>query len=350
MSIRATYHLYVLNFKRPSGTSRGVLLEKETWFIKISDGSNWGIGECGLLRGLSYDDVPKYEEQLSWVCQNIHLGVDFLWEKCKLYPSIQFGLEQAFKSLNSKDPYILHPSLFTQGKDAIKINGLIWMGDTSFMKSQIQEKLLKGLSCIKIKVGALDFDTELSMIAALRSQAPSIEIRLDANGGFHPTEVEDQLRALSKYRIHSIEQPVKAEYRDVLSQLCERPIIDIALDESLIGLIKKDEKEQLLKGVSPQYIILKPSFVGGYRGSLEWINLAEQNNIGWWITSALESNIGLNAIAQWTYTLNSKMPQGLGTGSLFTNNIDSPLVQKNGYLHYDPKHSWDIKQIEKLCI
>lgn len=350
MNIRASYHPYILNFKRPSGTSRGVLLEKETWFIKIIDGDKWGLGECGLLRGLSYDDVPNYEEKLSWVCQNIHLGIDVLWEHCKQFPSIQFGLEQAFRSLNSKHPLLLHPSLFTQGEGAIEINGLIWMGDKAFMKSQIQEKLSQQVSCIKIKVGALDFDTELSIIAALRSQAPSIEIRLDANGGFHPSEVENQLKALSKYRIHSIEQPVKPEHRDVLSHLCEHPIIDIALDESLIGMIDKNDKEKLLDAVHPQYIILKPSFIGGYKGTLEWIGLAEEKNIGWWITSALESNVGLNAIAQWVYTLNCKMPQGLGTGSLFTNNIDAPLVQKNGYLHYDPKNFWDYKKIEKLCI
>lgn len=350
MPLQATYCQYVLDFKKPSGTSRGVLQQKETWFIKLQNGAKVGYGECGILRGLSYDDVPNYETQLRWVCENIHLGLEVLWNACLNFPSIQFGLEQAFRSIGSDDPFILYESPFTKGQDSIEINGLIWMGAADKMKSQIQEKLKEGVSCVKLKVGALDFESEVSLLSFLRLEAPHIEIRLDANGGFQPNEVFEKLQILSQFNIHSIEQPVSPKHKETLTQLCTNSPIDIALDESLIGILEKQEKESLLKSILPQYIILKPSFIGGFQGSLEWIDIANSLNIGWWITSALESNIGLNAIAQWTYTLGSKMPQGLGTGSLFTNNIKSPLYQKNGYLSYLPSEGWELEKLYKTCI
>lgn len=350
MTLKASYCSYDLIFKRPSGTSRGVLKTKETWLIKLEEGTNWGIGECGILRGLSSDDVPDYEEQISWACEHIHLGLDLLVEQMKNYPSIVFGLEQAFRSLASEDPFLLFESDFSRGETPIKINGLIWMGSPDFMKKQIDEKVKSGISCIKLKVGALDFEQELEIVRYLRSLSSSVEIRLDANGGFSPQNALERLERLSSYKIHSIEQPLKPVYIDELAELSEKSPIPIALDESLIGLVDDDSRRRLLESIKPQYIILKPSFVGGYKGSSKWISLAKERSIGWWITSALESNIGLNAIAQWTSTLESQMPQGLGTGSLYTNNIKSPLSIDSDRLYYRKSLSWDLDKIKDLCI
>ena len=350
MILKASYCSYDLIFKRPSGTSRGVLKTKETWFIKLEEGNRWGIGECGILRGLSYDDVPNYEEKIKWACQHIHLGKESLIEELKLYPSIVFGLEQAFRSLESRDPFLLYDSEFTKSESPIKINGLIWMGSIDFMKKQIDQKLHDGISCIKIKVGALDFERELELVKYLREQSLSVEIRLDANGGFDPQNALERLKRLSEYQIHSIEQPLKPEFKEELALLSKLSPIPIALDESLIGVLDHKEQEELLASIKPQYIILKPSFLGGFNASSKWIQLAESMNIGWWITSALESNIGLNAIAQWTSTLNSTLPQGLGTGALYTNNIESPLLIDKDLLYYRKSLYWDMDKIEGLCI
>ncbi len=340
--MNATYHKYILEFKRPSGTSRGVLKTKETWFIIISDGNKQGIGECGILRTLSIDDRPDYEEKLKWVCENINLGVDKLWSKLLEFPSIQFGVEMAFKSLKSDSPYILFPSEFDKNRANIPINGLIWMGDKEFMYRQILDKLESGFDCIKMKIGAIDFETELELLSYIRSKfsPDEIELRVDANGAFTPKEALDKLKRLAVFNLHSIEQPIKQRQYKAMSKLCKETPLSIALDEELIGVFEVDEKKKLLEEIQPQYIILKPSLIGGFKGTQEWIDLAESMNIGWWITSALESNIGLNAIAQYTYTLKSKMPQGLGTGALYTNNIASPLYVDKGTLGYDPKQEW----------
>lgn len=350
MNLKASYCSYDLIFKKPSGTSRGVLKTKETWYIKLEKGNQWGIGECGILRGLSYDDLPNYEEKIKWACQHIHIGKETLVEELKQYPSIVFGLEQAFKSLESKDPFLLFDSEFTNVESPVKINGLIWMGSIDFMKQQIDEKLRAGISCIKIKVGALDFERELELVKYLREQSLSVEIRLDANGGFNPQNALERINRLSEYQIHSIEQPLNPEFKEDLAMLSRLSPIPIALDESLIGVLDQDEQVVLLKTIKPQYIILKPSFVGGFKASSKWIQLAESMNIGWWITSALESNIGLNAIAQWTSTLNSTLPQGLGTGALYTNNIESPLSIDKDLLYYRKSLYWDMDKIESLCI
>ncbi len=350
MNLKATYCSYDLIFKRPSGTSRGVLKTKETWFIKLEYGNRWGIGECGILRGLSFDDVPNYEEKIKWACQHIHLGRETLISKLNQYPSIVFGLEQAFRSLESSNPFMLFDSEFTKLESPIKINGLIWMGSIDFMKKQIDEKLHAGNSCIKIKVGALDFERELELVKYLREQSSSVEIRLDANGGFDSKNALERLKRLSEYQIHSIEQPLKPKFKEDLALLSKLSPIPIVLDESLIGVLDHKEQEELLAFIKPQYIILKPSFVGGFNASSKWIQLAESMNIGWWITSALESNIGLNAIAQWTSTLNASMPQGLGTGALYTNNIESPLHIDNDLLYYRKSIYWDLDKIKGLCI
>lgn len=342
--MKARYLKHILDFKRPSGTSRGVLTQKETWYIILEKDNMQGIGECGILRGLSIDDVPQYEEILRWTCVNIHSGLDVLLDELTAYPSIQFGLEMAFKSLNGATPFILFPSEFTSNNAPIPINGLVWMGDEAFMKSQIKEKIEAGFTCIKLKIGAIDFETEIGLLQSIRKEfsAQDIEIRVDANGAFAPNKALEKLNRLSEYNLHSIEQPIKQGQWQEMAKLCESSPLPIALDEELIGVFDVEKKGQLLKTIQPQYIILKPSLVGGYRGSEQWITLAEEQQTGWWVTSALESNIGLNAIAQWTYTLKSKMPQGLGTGTLFTNNISSPLEVAKGCLYYNTNNKWNL--------
>ena len=329
---------HILNFKRPSGTSRGVLTSKETFFLVIEQEGKKGTGECNLFRGLSADDVPDYEAKLQWVEQHLHLGEKALLEELKTFPSIQFGVEQAFRSVVAPQWYELFPSNFTKGKDAIPINGLIWMGSPDFMKAQIKEKLAQGFRCIKMKIGAIDFEEEYRILKALRNEfsASDIEIRVDANGAFQANEALRYLERLATLQLHSIEQPIRAGQWEAMAELCEQTPLPIALDEELIGIFTRKEKQRLLREIQPQYIILKPSLIGGYRGSEEWITLAETLGIGWWVTSALESNIGLNAIAQWTYTLHSSMPQGLGTGMLYTNNIPFPLYMENGHLGFNP--------------
>ena len=341
--MHANYHKYLLNFKRPSGTSRGVLTTKETWFLVISSEGKTGIGECGILRSLSVDDRPGYEEKLKWVCNNITLGPKLLWEELLEFPSIQFGVEMAFKSLASQNPFILFPSEFTNGQKAIPINGLVWMGEKSFMKQQIVEKIQHGFSCIKLKIGAIDFKAELDLLDYIRTEFSSedIEIRVDANGAFPVEEALNKLKRLCEFDIHSIEQPIKQGQFEKMAELCRESPIPIALDEELIGITSVTKKEELLQIIKPQYVIFKPSLIGGFRGTQEWLDIAEKFKIGWWVTSALESNVGLNTIAQWTFTKESPMPQGLGTGGLYTNNFDSPLQVKNGSIKYDPKINWD---------
>ncbi|MEZ4857990.1 MAG: o-succinylbenzoate synthase [Flavobacteriaceae bacterium] len=345
--MKASYQKYLLHFKRPSGTSRGILKTKETWFLILKDLENWGVGECGILRGLSIDDRPDYEEKLQWVCHNIQLGKEVLYDNLTEFPSIQMGVETAFKSLASQDSFQLFPSPFFEGNATIPINGLIWMGDKRFMKEQISAKLKEGFTCIKMKIGAIDFKTELELLKSIRKEfsVSEIELRVDANGAFATSEAFEKLKRLSDHQLHSIEQPIQPKQWQEMARLCEQTPIPIALDEELIGVFSSEEKEALLQTIQPQYLILKPSFIGGFRGSDAWIELAEKYNAGWWVTSALESNVGLNAISQYTFTKKSKLPQGLGTGSLYTNNIDSPLVVSKGKIEYQPSKSWDIKKL-----
>lgn len=338
----AKYHKHILEFKRPSGTSRGVMTTKETWFIILEDNGKTGVGECGILRGLSIDDRPDYEDKLKWVCINIDLGLESLLKELVEFPSIQFGLETAFKSIESTSPFLLFPSAFTKGFDCIPINGLVWMGNDHFMRTQIKEKIETGFDCIKLKIGAIDFQTELDILKSIRKEfsVEDIQLRVDANGAFSTEDALEKLKRLSEYQLHSIEQPLKPNQYEAMAKLCQVTPLPIALDEELIGVSSLTEKDLLLNTIKPQYIILKPSLVGGFSGSQQWIDIAETLNIKWWITSALESNIGLNAIAQWTYTLKNSMPQGLGTGSLYTNNFPSPLIVKNGTLQYHLKENW----------
>ncbi|MFC4722023.1 o-succinylbenzoate synthase [Geojedonia litorea] len=341
--MKANYHKYILNFKQPSGTSRGILKTKETWFIILNYEGKLGIGECGILRGLSADDRPDYDDQLRWTCENISLGLEKLYVSNREFPSIQFGLEMAFRSIESQNPFIVFPSAFTEGKNSIPINGLIWMGSETFMKQQIKDKIESGFSCIKMKIGAIDFETEIQLLKSIRKEFSSkdIELRVDANGAFSKNEAMEKLKHLSDLDLHSIEQPIKVKQWEDMARLCAETPLPIALDEELIGVFSVTKKKQLLQTIQPQFIILKPSFIGGYRGSEEWITICDQFGVAWWVTSALESNIGLNAIAQWTYNLKNELPQGLGTGSLFTNNFDCPLEVTHGELNYNKKLNWN---------
>lgn len=343
--MKAFFQKYILNFKQASGTSRGVLRTKETYFLKVVDGDNVGYGECAVFKGLSIDDRLDYEERLAWICENINRNLEELLLELIEFPSIQFGLEQALLSVQKKNPFELFPSKFTESEDAIKINGLIWMGTEAFMRQQIREKLDAGFSTLKLKIGAIDFESEISLLKSIRKEFSSkeIEIRVDANGGFLPSEALEKLKRLSDFELHSIEQPIKQGQIAEMAELCSTTPLPIALDEELIGVFEVKTKQEILQTIKPQFIILKPSLVGGFKGSAEWVQLAETQHIGWWITSALESNIGLNAIAQWTYTLKNNLPQGLGTGSLFTNNFESPLAIKGENLHYNNKIKWKVK-------
>ena len=342
MSIQANYFKHQLIFKQPAGTSRGVIHAKDSWFIVLKQNSKIGIGECGYLKGLSIDNESQIESTLQWLCDNINLNKNLLFNNIQNFPALIFGLEQAFLSLESENIFDLFPSSFTQNEAPIVINGLVWMGDYDFMKKQISEKINQNFSCIKLKIGAIDFESELNLLKHIRQDffEKDIEIRLDANGAFKPNDALEKLKKLSDFQIHSIEQPIQPKQFDQLAKLCLESPIDIALDEELIGVMNFVEKEDLLKTINPPYIILKPSLLGGFKHTDEWIQLAQNFDIKWWVTSALESNIGLNAIAQYTFTKNNCMPQGLGTGGLYTNNFDCPLVVKNGVLVYDSQLTW----------
>ena len=305
--LKASYLKYYLRFKTPSGTSRGVLTLKETFFINIFDDeipNVLGVGECAVFRGLSCDDTADYEDTLIEICNNIDSYKNNYKKKFSAYPSIIFGIETALKDLELGGNKILFPSNFTQGKDSIKINGLVWMGNKKEMYLRIKDKIDNGFSCIKIKIGSIDFDEELDLLKYIRNNFNSkqIEIRVDANGAFNPINAIEKLNRLSEFELHSIEQPIKQNQWQIMSELCEKSPLSIALDEELIGINNLKEKNKLLDIIKPQYIILKPSLHGGLCGSEEWIKLANEKNIKWWATSALESNIGLNAIAQWCYT------------------------------------------------
>lgn len=335
---------YTLNFAKPGGTSRGVLHQKDTYFIMAQIDDNQAIGECGLLRGLSIDDRPDYEQKLDWVCQNIDLGLETLYGKLVEFPSIQFGLEQLFAMLENGGSFTFFNTPFAQGKRAIPINGLIWMGSAAEMQAQIEQKLDKGFRCLKLKIGAIEWEDEYKLLKGLRKRfdALDLEIRVDANGAFNFRTAEKVLDQLAEIEIHSIEQPIKPGQWEEMAALVEDSIVPIALDEELIGIFDDATRQKMLETIAPDYIILKPSFIGGWRGADQWIELAENQGIDWWATSALESNIGLNAIAQWVGSKRIRLPQGLGTGGLFTNNISAPLHIHDAALVYKKGGAWKL--------
>ena len=345
--LKASFQKYRLHFKEPSGTSRGILLDKDTYFIRIGEeGAEtcFGLGECALFRGLSAEDRPDYEEKLREVCNRIaEIEIASLQE----WSSIRFGVEMAFADLRQGGKRIYFPSAFSAGEAGIEINGLIWMGDRETMLQRIRAKLDAGFHCIKVKIGAIDFQSELDLLKFIRRRfgREDVELRVDANGAFAPETALERLDALAKYDLHSIEQPIRQGQWREMARLCARTPVPIALDEELIGVNDAGQKRELLEAIRPRYIILKPALAGGFSGTEEWIRLAEVRGIGWWVTSALESNIGLSALAQWTYGLQNPMPQGLGTGLLYTNNIPSPLQLTGERLYYRPQRMWDLSSI-----
>jgi O-succinylbenzoate synthase len=339
---KASFQKQTFHFKQPSGTSRGVLTEKHAWFISLSelntDNSEpveESLGECSIIPGLSPDffDFDSYEKKLKEVCENITNYIENLSE-LEPYPSILFGLETALLGLNNKRENLLFDTPFSRGEIGIPINGLIWMGSKEFMLQQIEEKLQAGFYCLKLKIGALDFETELEIIASIRKRftASDIELRVDANGAFSPSDALIKLERLSKFQLHSIEQPIKVGQWEEMAKICRVTPLPIALDEELIGVVGKANKIDLLQKIQPQYIILKPSLHGGILGTKEWIKLAMEYNIPWWMTSALESNVGLNCVAQFASSFDNSLPQGLGTGGLYENNTPSKLFIDKGYI------------------
>ncbi len=328
---------HTLRFKQPAGTSRGVYREHRVWYVLFRNNENpshTGIGECAPLPDLSCDYDNRYAETLSRFCriteerQQVETGL------LRRYPSILFGLETALRHYRQRS-WQLWDSPFSRGEEGIPINGLIWMGSFDGMKQQADNLLERGFRCIKLKIGAIGFDQELELLRYIRTGHPGIILRVDANGAFAPAEAEEKLQRLAPLKIHSIEQPIRAGQWEEMARLCNATPLPIALDEELTGIHYPEEKKRLLETIQPQYIILKPSLHGGISGCNEWIALARELGIGWWITSALESNIGLNSIAQWCATLGNPLPQGLGTGSLYLNNIPLPLEIRDDRLWFN---------------
>lgn len=329
-----------LHFKQPAGTSRGVYTTRHSYYLTLTSEEKpgvKGVGECATLPDLSCDAIPEYDRILRQVCEmTMQLG-RIPYEMLRPYPSILFGLETAFAQWEADGSLAFFDTPFAHGKEGIPINGLVWMGSYDEMYRRLEEKLRLGFRCVKLKIGAIDFTKELDLIKHIREAFPpeQVELRVDANGGFNPANAMQRLEALAPYHIHSIEQPIKQHQWADMASLCKESPVPIALDEELIGVNVRSMKEMLLDTIQPQYIVLKPSLHGGMFGCDEWIAMARKRGIGSWITSALESNIGLNAIAQYTaktYGPKIQMPQGLGTGQLFTDNIPMPLTIKGDQL------------------
>ena len=350
MSLKYTLSKKILHFKQPAGTSRGVYTTRTIWLVHLSEGDKTGVGECAPLPDLSCDAMPDdaYETKLRQFCECLtgdspQDKVE-VFESMRPYPSMLFGLEMALLSLTVPEPVDgLFDTPFSRGEEGIPINGLVWMGRYDEMLQRMEEKLEKGFRCVKLKIGAIDFDQELDLVKRIRDRFSfhEVELRLDANGAFKYEEALYKLELLSQYAIHSIEQPIRQGQWAYMAELCRESPLPIALDEELIGVNDPEMKSHMLNVIKPRYIILKPSLHGGMMGCREWIETAKQQGIGSWITSALESNIGLNAIAQFAsdvYGPHIRMPQGLGTGQLFTDNIPMPLEIRGDQLFFDKKN------------
>ena len=333
-------HPYLLHFKQPAGTSRGVYKTRQVWYLHAYDErtDHHGYGECAPLPKLSCDDIPNYEEVLKHHCQQVEATGKLDYEALRNYPSMLFGLETALQHIQAGSLQLWNTP-FATGAVGIPINGLIWMGNFDEMYQRIEEKMRLGFRCIKVKIGAIEFDKELELLEHIRHHfgPDQIELRVDANGAFQPNDALAKLKALNAFHLHSIEQPIRAGQWEDMARLCSVTPLPIALDEELIGVNCTKDKIHLLDTIRPQYIILKPSLHGGIKGATEWIQLAQERGIGYWITSALESNIGLNAIAQWCATLEPTLPQGLGTGQLFTDTIKFPLHIEGDCIWFHPE-------------
>ncbi|MFY0644931.1 MAG: o-succinylbenzoate synthase [Bacteroidia bacterium] len=327
-----------LDFKKAAKTSRNSFESRTIYTLEFKDllSGKKGIGEAAALSLLSIDDIPNYREKLEYFSLQIANGINLKELDLTKFPSIEFGLETALLDMRSSD-HRLYDTPFTNGLKSIPINGLVWMDHSEAMLKEALDKVNEGFNCIKFKIGALDFDEECRMLEQFRRHhnAFKVEIRLDANGAFLADEADKQLKELKRFDVHSIEQPIKVNQWDKMGSLCSKPAIDIALDEELIGLNINDA-EKMLQHIQPQYIILKPNLIGGLEKANQWISLAGNADIAWWATSALESNIGLNAIAQWVSQYDSRLHQGLGTGSLYKNNFPTRLTLENGFMSYKP--------------
>lgn len=348
--MRLEFAPYLLHFKEPGGTSRGVMTEKPTFLIKVydeADPSHFGIGEAAVFPGLSPEADGNYVWKLTELMANVAIGKT---TDLSRHSSIQFGFEQALLDFSCGCRGIYYPSAFTQGESRIEINGLVWMGDFDRMIERIEEKLKAGFRCIKLKIGAIDWHKELEMIEFIRRRfsEESLMIRVDANGGFTMDDALPRLKRLADLGVHSIEQPIKAGNPELMAFLCQVSPLPIALDEELIGKYTTADRVAILDAIKPAYIILKPALCGGFSGGEEWIYLAEERGIGWWVTSALESNVGLSAIAQWTAYIGAKGPQGLGTGGVFTDNFDTPVYLEGDKLGFNASKPFDYNQFADL--
>jgi len=361
MPLLIQYQPYLLKFKFEAGTSRGAMTEKTSWLVKITDEEQLGVagyGECGPLPGLSIDDGVHFETKLAEICglfnsldlEVFPFNLPIILEQLipAELPAIRFGIETALHDFMNGGERILFKNDFSQKKAGIAINGLVWMGPQEFMQQQIEEKLAQGFTTIKIKVGAIDFAQECQVLESIRQRftPEKITLRVDANGAFSPEVVEEKLRCLAEYGLHSIEQPVAVGQPQLMAQLAATSPVPVALDEELIGKTDYMQKFSLLKTIHPQYIILKPTLLGGFQQCREWIEIAQRLSIGWWITSALESNIGLNAIAQFTAQFDTHLPQGLGTGQIYGNNFTSPLEIRGGQLYADGPETWGLSALD----
>ena len=349
--IRASYIAHNLNFKRPAGTSRGVLLQKSCWYVVLTNEKDVkGLGEVSFIPGLSVEDPHEIEIQLDHVCKLISRGELDPSTRLPNLPGVGFALETAWLDMNQGGNRLLYPSDFTHGLEGIPTNGLIWMGDPLQMKQQIRDKLDLGFRVLKMKVGALDLDAEIEILRGIRAQykAAELEIRLDANGAWSFEQAPEILQRFAEFGIHSIEQPISPGQAGEMAELCASGLIPIALDEELIGISTTGKRAGLLDQINPAYVILKPGLLGGFTEAEDWISLAEKRGIGWWITSALESSVGLNAIAQWTFSQDVTIPQGLGLGSLYTNNLPSPLEMERDSLWHRPHKKWDLQLIRGI--
>lgn len=348
--MRIEFAPYLLNFKEPGGTSRGVLTEKPTFLIKIYDEKNpekYGMGEAAVFPGLSPEADGTYVLKLTELLANVALGRE---TDLTQHSSIQFGLEQAILDFTNGCEGVYFPGDFTEGRSEIEINGLVWMGDFDLMMDRLCRKIDEGFRCIKLKIGAIDWEKELRLIRFIRGKYSErqLMVRVDANGAFRPDEAMTKLKALADLGIESIEQPIKAGLPEFMARICQESPIAVALDEELIGKGTTEERIETLEKIKPQFIILKPALCGGFSGATEWIEKAEERGIGWWITSSLESNVGLNAIAQFTASVKARGPQGLGTGGVFTNNFVTPIYLDKDKLKFDSRVRLDHSQFSNL--
>lgn len=348
--LKASFKKHTFIFKNPGGTSRGVLTKKDSGYLIVYRKNNphlKGIGECSIIERLSIDHRPDFEKKLFEVSNEINQYEYWLNDGLKDFPAIRFGLEMALADLEKGGRRLLFESDFTNGSKGQLINGLVWMGEYGFMRRQIIEKMDAGYKCVKLKIGAINFQDEINLLKMIRKDfnEKEVELRVDANGAFTPEEAPEKLKQLSDFNLHSIEQPIRQGQWEEMAKLCFNTPLPIALDEELIGLTDRQTIRKMLETIKPQFVILKPSLLGGFRPSEVFIEEAEKRNIAWWVTSALEGNVGLSAIAQWTATLNNEKPQGLGTGQLFTNNVESPLFIDDAQLFYNPEKEWNLTKV-----